>query len=328
MILRCWLLALLALGMAGPALAHESLPLVISLSERAPDTFVVHVREPPALADRASATVHLPGTCVAAGQSSLMRCEAGIDGKPLSWSFSGPVPAVPALVRIDRLSGEVRTQVASPGETQVTIPHAESVGGVSRQYLALGFEHIFTGYDHLLFLACLLWIAGGLRRTILTVTGFTLGHSLTLALSALSVIHVPRPPIEAAIALSVLFLAREIAVGKRDSLVWHYPVAVSTLLGLLHGIGFASVLTETGLPQTQLPAALLFFNLGVEAGQIALVIAVLAIVLLVKTYHSRIRAALPAIHAGFAKHASALTLTFIGAVSAFWFIERSVALFG
>ncbi|MCB2062472.1 MAG: HupE/UreJ family protein, partial [Novosphingobium sp.] len=103
---------------------------------------------------------------------------------------------------------------------------------------------------------------------------------------------------------------------------------VSTLLGLLHGIGFASVLTETGLPQTQLPAALLFFNLGVEAGQIALVIAVLAIVLLVKTYHSRIRAALPAIHAGFAKHASALTLTFIGAVSAFWFIERSVALFG
>ena len=95
MILRCWLLALLALGIAGPALAHESLPLVISLSERAPDTFVVHVREPPALADRASATVHLPGTCVAAGQPSLMRCEGGIDGKPM---FDALVEALAAYL--------------------------------------------------------------------------------------------------------------------------------------------------------------------------------------------------------------------------------------
>ena len=328
MILRWCVMALLALVSAGPALAHESLPLVISVAERAPETFAVHVREPPALADRASTQVHMPEACVTAKRSALLRCEGGLGGKALSWTYSRPVPAVPTLVRIEWLSGEVRTQVVPPGETRVTIPLAESIGGVSRQYFALGIGHIFGGFDHLLFLACLLWIAGGLRRTVLTVTGFTLGHSLTLALAALGVIHAPRAPIEAAIALSVLFLAREIAVGKRETLVWLYPAAVSTLLGLLHGIGFASALTETGLPQTQLPAALLFFNLGVEAGQIALVLVAIALVTIARKNQSRVLAGFPDLRSAFARRAATLSLTFIGGLSAFWFIERSVAMFG
>jgi hypothetical protein len=110
------------------------------------------------------------------------------------------------------------------------------------------------------------------------ITGFTLAHSVSLALSALKLVHVPEPPVEVAIALSILFLAREAAVGRRDSLTWRHPMAVSSAFGLLHGLGFASALMEVGLPQTEVVTGLLFFNVGVELGQIAFVAAVLAAV--------------------------------------------------
>jgi len=149
----------------------------------------------------------------------------------------------------------------------------------AKRYLALGIEHILLGIDHLLFVACLMFVAGSGRRLLVTITGFTIAHSITLALSALDLVRLPVPPVEAVIALSIVFLAMEIARGKRDSLTYRYPIAVSASFGLLHGFGFAAVLREIGLPQTEIPTALLFFNIGVEIGQILFVTAVIAVFL-------------------------------------------------
>jgi hydrogenase/urease accessory protein HupE len=140
-----------------------------------------------------------------------------------------------------------------------------------------GIEHILKGFDHLLFVACLIFIAGTWRRILVTITGFTLAHSVTLTLAGLELVSIPIPPIEATIALSIVFLAREIALDRRDTLTWQHPIAVSASFGLLHGFGFASALSEIGLPQTEIPAALLAFNVGVEIGQVVFVVSVICI---------------------------------------------------
>ena len=130
----------------------------------------------------------------------------------------------------------------------------------------------------MLFLACLCYIAATPKRILITITGFTLAHSLTLVLAALDLVGIPSAPTEAAIALSILFLAREIHFGERRTLTWQYPIAVSSSFGLLHGLAFASALTEDGLPQTHVMAGLFMFNVGVEAGQTIVVLLGLAVV--------------------------------------------------
>jgi len=181
------------------------------------------------------------------------------------------------LVRIQRLDGSSETARLNAASTSFVIKGAPQIWDVVNTYLVFGIEHILNGFDHLLFVACLLFIAGTWRRILVTVTGFTLAHSITLTLSGLELVRLPIPPIEATIALSIVFLAREIALDRRDTLTWRYPIAVSSTFGLLHGFGFASALSDIGLPQTEIPAALLAFNVGVEIGQVAFV----AIVLLV-----------------------------------------------
>ena len=156
------------------------------------------------------------------------------------------------------------------------MPEKEQTWAVAKEYMELGIEHILKGYDHLLFIVCLVLLAGTFKRILITVTGFTVAHSITLALAALEVIKVSVAPVEATIALSIVFVAMELARNRRYTLTWRYPIAVSSTFGLLHGFGFASVLTEIGLPQTEIPAALLFFNLGVEIGQIIFVIVAIA----------------------------------------------------
>jgi hydrogenase/urease accessory protein HupE len=315
---RLCLLLLLALSGARPAAAHESLPLVIAITERAENLYAVRVRQPPLIAAQMPPKVRLPAGCTLVQETAMFRCNAGIDGEAISWSYSEPAPAIPVLVRIEWRTGEVRTMMAPPGSHRVTIPRPETAARISLQYFRMGVEHILAGIDHLLFLGCLLWIAGSLRRIVLTVTGFTLAHSLTLALSALSIVHIPIPPTEAAIALSILFLAREIAIGDRASVVWRHPAIVSSLFGLLHGLGFASALREVGLPQTQLLAGLLFFNLGVEAGQLLVVLAAAGAMALAR------RAAIAGgTGVGRAvERIPAIAVTAIGAISAFWFVER------
>ena len=182
------------------------------------------------------------------------------------------------LVRIERLDGTTIVARLLAANPSFVVGESLSRLEVARTYTVFGIEHILGGIDHLLFIACLVLIAGTGRRILITITGFTLAHSITLTLAALELVRLPIPPIEAVIALSIVFLAREIALQRRDTLPWRYPIAVSASFGLLHGFGFASALSEIGLPQTEIPAALLAFNVGVEIGQILFVGVIIATV--------------------------------------------------
>ena len=175
------------------------------------------------------------------------------------------------LVRIERLDGTTETARLNASQTSFAVKGTPEFWDVANAYLIFGIEHILEGFDHLLFVACLIFIAGTWRRILVTITGFTLAHSITLTLAALEVVQIAIPPVEAVIALSIVFLAREIALDRRDTLTWKYPIAVSASFGLLHGFGFASALSDIGLPQTEIPAALLAFNIGVEIGQLLFV---------------------------------------------------------
>lgn len=269
------------------ARAHESRPVYVEIVEKAPLVFSVRWKAPPSIDPRNVPEVSLADRCVLAPDAPTARashspirtyrCKADPAGTPLRIEYPMFNPSVSTLVRVSRLSGQEHSLVASPEQTEVILPRDESLGAVARDYLALGVRHILEGYDHLLFLVCLLLIAGTGRRILITITGFTLAHSVTLALSALGLLRVPIPPVEAAIALSIVFLAVEIVRGDPNSLTYRYPIAVASSFGLLHGFGFAAVLEQTGLPQTEIPAALLFFNVGVEVGQIVFVVGVIAI---------------------------------------------------
>ena len=151
----------------------------------------------------------------------------------------------------------------------------------------------------------------------LTVTGFTVAHSLTLSLSALEIIHLAIAPIEVIIALSIIFLASELMKDKRDTLTWRYPGAISLLFGLLHGFGFAAVLKDIGLPQNELLTGLIFFNLGIEIGQITIILIALALVSLVRRSSYKVN---PLILAQVSSYA-------VGSIASFWLIERTVNLF-
>jgi hydrogenase/urease accessory protein HupE len=185
------------------------------------------------------------------------------------------------LVRIERLDGSTEVARLTPAASSFVVTATPDFWEVARTYLLFGIEHILRGMDHLLFVACLVLIAGNWRRILITITGFTIAHSITLTIAALGLVRIPVPPIEAAIALSIVFLAREIAMERRDTLTWRYPIAISSTFGLLHGFGFASALREIGLPQTEIPAALVSFNIGVEIGQITFVCVVIAMVWIV-----------------------------------------------
>jgi hypothetical protein len=163
--------------------------------------------------------------------------------------------------------------LSSGSPARVSVQRATRPGGsheVLRQYLSLGVEHIWFGIDHLLFLLGLLLLVRGWRSTLLTVSAFTVAHSLTLALATLDLVAVPTAPVEICIALSVLLLAVETTRGS-DTATRRWPWLVAFGFGLLHGLGFASALSEVGLPTHSVALALLGFNLGVELGQVAVV---------------------------------------------------------
>ena len=319
-----FLLVLLA-TLAAPARAHDGLPLVVAIEQRTSDLFLVRLAAPANIPAFILPTVDLSDSCAStSGAESgapstsdrLQRCSAGIGGATLRLDYPGAGPAVPTLVRVSWLSGENRSLLAKPGETSVVLPTPERPAGVFIQYGELGIEHILNGIDHLLFLLCLLLIARTPRRVLLTVTGFTAGHALTITLASLGFAGLPTPPVEAAIALSIMILAAELLRQRPDTLTWRHPVAVSSLFGLLHGFGFASALREIGLPQTEVPVALLAFNLGVEFGQLIFVFGCLMLWRLLR---------------GVA-HAAPVTrlvgrqsLAYaVGIVAAFWLVQRTV----
>jgi hydrogenase/urease accessory protein HupE len=219
------------------------------------------------------------------------------------------------LVRVQMLDGMHATTLVRPSQPWIDIAASMGPWAVAGAYLSHGIEHILFGFDHLLFVLGLILIVRSTRMLLLTVTGFTVAHSITLSLATLGIVHVPGPPVEACIALSILLLASEIVRLQRGekSLTASWPWAVALAFGLLHGLGFASALIDIGLPQGDIPLALFAFNAGVEVGQLAFIAAVLAVMQLAKQFH------LPATVEG---RLRTVTAYGVGTVAAFWFVER------
>lgn len=315
-------------GIASTALAHRLSPAYFGLEETAPNVFQAQwkVSISGGLAD--ALEPQLPEGCTVSGrvrshtiEDALVRlaeldCENGLADK--EFAVKGlPLTATDVLLRIDYLDGTAFTQRLVPETPSVVIPAAPRSFDVIATYLVIGVEHILLGVDHLSFVFALLLLVNGVRRLVATVTAFTLAHSLTLGAATLGFVSVPSGPVEATIALSILFLASELARRRtrRDdaSLTMRFPWLVAFSFGLLHGFGFAGALHEVGLPQQAIPLALLFFNIGVEIGQLLFIAAVLSLAWLLKKITT-----LPNWSPRFAAYV-------IGSVSAFWVIERTVS---
>lgn len=335
---RC---SLLLIGLLGPmlSLAHDARPNYVQITETAPNTFSVNWKVPASVPGGALPYPTLPEDCVAEREPAwqqagaeyvgqqVFTCESGLSGRAVGIEFPIINPSLSTLYKIKLTNGEEHLRILKPEEGEWVVPEAESRFGVALEYTALGVEHIWIGIDHLLFVACLLFIARTPRRLLVTITGFTVAHSITLALSALDMVRIPTPPVEAAIALSVIFLAWEIVKGDESQLAYRYPVMVSSSFGLLHGFGFAAVLRDIGLPQTELPTALLFFNIGVEIGQILFVLLLLAGFFVLRPLLVRL------LYADTDKsvHWSSLTVPasyVIGGLASYWMIDRVSGFWG
>lgn len=326
-------LALLILAAAPLAQAHDARPNYVQITETEPNTFSVSWKVPSSIPGGALPYPVMPEGCVSERQPAWQKTAAEYMGQqvfqciePLSGRVVGiefPIinPSLSTLYKIKLANGEEHVRILKPSETEWTVPDAENRFAVATEYTWLGIEHIWIGIDHLLFVACLLFIAKTTRRILITITGFTVAHSITLALSALDLVRIATPPVEAAIALSVVFMAWEIARGDTSSLTHRFPVAVSSSFGLLHGFGFAAVLRDIGLPQTELPTALLFFNVGVEIGQILFVLALLIGFFVLRPALKRLLLSAR----DHEVHWSSLTAPAsyaIGSIASFWLIDR------
>jgi hydrogenase/urease accessory protein HupE len=245
-----------------------------------------------------------------------IRVPEGLDGKGVFFSQLSET-RIDVLARLVRLDGTVQLERILPVHPSFVGRPSPGRLEVVRTYTILGIEHILSGFDHLLFVLALVLLVHGTRRLLFTITAFTVAHSLTLAGATLGWVHVPGPPVEASIALSIVFVASEIVHTRqgRYSMTQHYPWVVAFTFGLLHGFGFAGALAEVGLPQSSIPIALLFFNVGVEIGQLLFVGAVLATITVGWRAGHRLRLSQPAWMWRLAPYA-------IGGLASFWLVER------
>ncbi len=268
-----------------PASAHPLAPSALRLEERADGTTLVRFTQPAARVRGSELRPVLPAGCPARGTPQVETTDTqvvrswSVHCEPAGWrgrriAVEGlPGSRTDVVVTLDLADGGRETAVLRASEPAFEVPARAEAGAVIGTYTRLGVEHILTGVDHLLFVLGLLILLAGLAELAKTITAFTLGHSVTLAAAALGVVAPPQGPIEVLIALSVFALAVELArrqAGEGSGL-WQRPWRMAALFGLLHGLGFAGALREIGLPQGQVPAALLSFNVGVELGQLAFV---------------------------------------------------------
>ncbi len=245
------------------------------------------------------------------------------DAIVLPWRREG------AMMTITWRGQEPVTKFAGKEGGVITLHLAEYLAGSgsfwagAKRYTLLGIEHILVGIDHLLFVLALLFVVGGGWRLVQTITAFTVAHSITLGLATLGYINMPSAPVEAAIALSIVFLCVEIihAQQGRPGITFTYPWIVAFAFGLLHGLGFAGALSDIGLPPSEIPLALLFFNVGVELGQLIFVFAVLAVMALL-----RYGVGITRDSAAFLK-AERVMVYIIGVLASYWLIERGLGIF-
>jgi hydrogenase/urease accessory protein HupE len=322
----CWLVLLVA----GHAMAHDSRPASLELRQTSAERYDLLWRVPVMAGNRLPVQLKLPPGVRNVTEPALqelsdslverrvIEAPSGLGGQRIE--FPGMQATIAdVLVRVQGLDGGVSTTLVRSSQPWIDVA-APSGGALAifGGFVGHGIDHILFGYDHLLFVLALMLIVRDTRALILTVTAFTLAHSITLALATLGVVQVAGPPVEAAIAFSIVLVAAEIVRLRRGepSLTARRPWLVAFCFGLLHGFGFAGALAEIGLPRGDLPLALFAFNLGVELGQLAFIGAALAVVAVVR----RVRVT-EGLRLGAVRSAPYL----IGSLAAFWFVERVAA---
>jgi len=325
------LVLFMAIGAHAGVLAHESQPGTLDLRQVGKDRYEVIWRAPIYYGKPHPTRLALPGewktvvepTVRLLADSQVSRSvvvvgSRGVEGRIVR--FPGLENTITdVFVRLSRLDGTTMTAVVRPSRPYAQLRGERSWHTTAGEYVVLGLHHILQGVDHLLFVLGLLLIVHGRMMLLKTVTAFTVAHSITLAIATLGYAAAPLPPLNAAIALSILFLGPEIVRSWRGgtSLTIRYPWVVAFLFGLLHGFGFASGLSTTGMPKAELPLALLFFNVGVELGQLVFVFTALALArsfVVLEVRWPRWVKVLP----GYA----------VGSLGAYWTIQRTAMLLG
>jgi hypothetical protein len=308
--------------------AHQFAPALLELEEVAPDEVAVSWKQPAVRVQGSRLRPVLPVACEGIGDPVVerqgtglearwrIRCPDGLAGKSVGVEGIASSRA-DVLLRVALLDGRKLRQVLTAEAPGFAITGAAGRFGVVKSYAGLGVEHILSGWDHLLFVLALVLLVGWGRSLLWTVTAFTVGHSVTLALASLGWVRVPQGPMEAAIALSIYVLAVELAAGSRGrtTLTRPAPWVVASGFGLLHGLGFAGALAEVGLPSGEIPLALFAFNVGIELGQLAFV----AVVLLGM-------AALKALPVRWPRWSAMVPAYGIGSFAVYWLIERVAGL--
>jgi hydrogenase/urease accessory protein HupE len=329
-VLRVLLLWLAALACLAPsAFAHEIRPAFLQIRELEPQVYDILWKTPAQGDMRLALNVVLPEACSDIGEprASMVngaviqrwraRCEGGLVGKTLAIENLGQT-LTDTIVRFEPTDAPPKTLRLTPDKPETLIPGRQAWTEVAATYFGLGVEHILFGFDHLLFVLALILLVADRKKLIGAVTAFTVAHSLTLAGTTFGWIRLPSSPVEAMIALSIMAVAIEIVRARSGgtSLMAQLPWVAAFGFGLLHGFGFAGALREIGIPEDAVPLALLSFNLGVEAGQLLFIAAMLAIMLAWRRF-----APPPPAWAWRAP------VYVIGGVSAFWFIERAASIF-
>jgi hydrogenase/urease accessory protein HupE len=319
-----YILIVILLIMGQTCLAHESRPIFVKALELSPNQFMLTVKIPRGGLTRGKLHPVFDKSCQAKEKSSvkllghasisnqLIHCSQGLRGTSFYFNSLEKNLGLSVHVHIEFLDGSNLSQLLLPTSPSFSIPEIDSKWGIFKSYTHLGIKHILEGFDHLLFVLCLLIIVKSTKKLVLTVTGFTLAHSITLSLAALSFFSLPSTFVETSIALSIVFLAAEIVKNKRDSLIYSHPVIIAFVFGLLHGFGFADVLLSLGLPHKELLISLVAFNLGVEIGQLLFIVICLSMAYCLRRIpHKNL----------LLKSNNLLGIT-IGSIAAFWTIER------
>jgi hypothetical protein len=331
MVPRLLLTLVLGLVAAQSAHAHRFAPSLLKVDEISRHTYNVVWKTPAQATSPVPLRPVWPESCEVLNASPMqlegtgrvgnwqLRCDAlgedGLVGNTLGISGLGANQAS-AMVMVNLLDGRQYQQVLNAEQPEFVIPEESSAGEVMTDYAYLGMEHIWGGIDHLLFVFGLLLLVGGGTRLLWTITAFTVGHSITLSLVTLGFFDYPVALVEFTIALSIFVLAVELTRISKHDVLWRNPWWLAGGFGLLHGMGFAGALAETGLPQSNVPLALLFFNVGIEIGQIAFILVVLAVWFVIRK---------PL--APWQEQAMPVPVYILGSLSAMWCIERGLEVF-
>jgi hypothetical protein len=311
--------------------AHESRPGYLELRETEPGVYRSFWKRPTGGEVEINIAPVFPSECSLIGVGSeevrtqgayvargTYACEGGLAGKSIL--ISGLETTITdVLIRVYYLDGLQETHLVQPNKPAVEIGGASGITQRIAAYMRLGIAHIALGADHLLFVLGLLLIVSGPMMLFKTISSFTVAHSITLGLATVGLAQAPALPLNAVIALSILFLGPEIVKVWRGetSFTIEHPWIVAFVFGLLHGFGFASGLTAMGLPTSEIPLALLFFNVGVELGQVAFVFLVLGLIRSFNTLEIR-----------WPRWAQMIPGYAVGTLGAFWFIQRAAILMG